>query len=199
MLVRKFRKYVTATIGVAALCGILACQKPPAPPSTPPPTTPQAGQFVEHVIKYSGETLADIAAWYTGKAINWMAIRDANPSLRPERLRIGQLVLIPQEIVVNEQPMPRSFIQRSGRSEATPTPSAEATTPAAEPTPEATPSAEATAAPEETPEPAATPVSAETPEPTIPEVPVVATPTPGAKNVSPEDAEREKLLDELLK
>lgn len=68
---------------------------------------------VEHHVKYSGETLAIISKWYTGNAENWRIIKNANPSLKPERMYLGQKIIIPREIVAKSDPMPQSYL-RSG-------------------------------------------------------------------------------------
>lgn len=66
---------------------------------------------IEHRVSFSGETLALIASWYTGKSTNWTYIRDANPGLRPERINLGQVIRIPGHLVVQRSPMPRRFLQ----------------------------------------------------------------------------------------
>lgn len=84
--------------------------------TTPPPANNRANDKpgdVEHRIAYSGETLAIIANWYTGKSTNWPLIRDANPGLRPERLNLGQVVRIPGDLVVERNPLPRRVLQGS--------------------------------------------------------------------------------------
>lgn len=163
-------------------------------PNRPAQTQPQPRYF-EHTITFSGETLADIALWYTGKAANWSLIQGANPGLKPDRLRIGQKILIPQDLVVNERPFTKTSLKRAPQKnvsdqvkpEQTPAPSEEPVSPTATPI-------------EEEPTPIATvvPTASPTLEPTSEPVPPVATPA-AKSSPSSEDAEREKLLDELLK
>lgn len=62
-------------------------------------------EFLAHEVKYSGETLSAISKWYTGSA-NWKPIATATPGLSPHRLDIGQIVLVPQELVKREQALP---------------------------------------------------------------------------------------------
>ena len=97
-------------LALGMLGSVVSCtptnQKPPPAPTAAP--TPEVS-YLEHTIARSGETLGEIAAWYTGKGINWTLIRDANPGLKPDRLRLGQTVLIPRYLVVNERP----FIKKS--------------------------------------------------------------------------------------
>lgn len=104
----------SSIMGAAILsAGVLSgCNNRPAPvpPPKPPVNEPEVTPDVEHRISYSGETLAVIAAWYTGRAANWQAIRDANPGLRPERLNLGQIIMIPGDLVVQHEPMPKRFV-----------------------------------------------------------------------------------------
>ncbi len=176
-------------LALGILFGGCAPQKQTTRPSQRPMNEPQPS-YLEHTITFSGETLADIAAWYTGKATNWQAIRDANPSVRPDRLRLGQMILVPRTLVINDRPFTKAALKRNpnkgGEMTPTPAPADGETIAAPTPTPstleetalpiEPTPFAEATAAPVDV-----TPVPTATPGPTS------------------DDLEREKLLDELLK
>lgn len=67
-------------------------------------------KFLTHEVKYSGETLGVIAAWYTGKTANWPMIEAANPGLKPTRIRLGDLIQIPEELVVKSDPLPKSAV-----------------------------------------------------------------------------------------
>jgi hypothetical protein len=75
--------------------------------------TTKQPQYFEHIVRYQGETLTLIAKWYTGEAKNWSILVTKNPEVSPNSLRIGALILIPREIVVTTEPMPRSFIPSS--------------------------------------------------------------------------------------
>lgn len=83
---------------------------------------------VVHTVRWSGETLGTIARWYTGSASRWRAIAGANPDLEPERLRLDDEVLIPEDLAVRRAPMPRrvledpptsSPVSETGQAEAT--------------------------------------------------------------------------------
>jgi len=190
-------------LGFALCTSLTACPQngtpPPAPPSHNP--TPQE-TYLEHTISFSGETLAEISAWYTGRALNWMAIRDANPSIRPDRLRLGQIILIPRELVINEKPFTRKAGKKAPKTvesapEGTPTPApAEPTQTSNQAASEPTPAPVVTEAPQLTPTEAPAATVEPTPEPTVApsQTPEVAAPKANSK-----DVEREKLLDELLK
>ena len=171
--------------------------------------------FLEHTVRYSGETLSIIAGWYTGRTDNWRRIVDVNPGLKPEKIRLGQIVMIPMELVVQEQPLTSDAVRKFRPS---PRPAKEQPKDGAvsdggvppssgdlfdsEPAPkvgDAAPGANAptVVAPEVDNRPADSiptdkPAMADTP----PAAPHAADAAPKAP--SKDDAEREKLLDELL-
>ncbi|MCC6954698.1 MAG: hypothetical protein IT290_11315 [Deltaproteobacteria bacterium] len=188
---------------VAALSAstLTACAKKPAQRPMRREVQAPSPAYLDHVIQYSGETLAVISAWYTGRASNWNYIRDVNPGLNPQRLRLGQTVRIPADLATRSEPMPKEFVRRFVRGEE----KAPSNDPGLQPTPEATPAdqgvvTESEVAPESTP----APVVSESPAPTpqaaaLPPVPT-STVVPAVKIETPpsDDAEREKLLDELL-
>lgn len=70
----------------------------------------------EHQVRYSGETLVRIANWYTGKSKNWKLVADANPDLNPKRMKIGSKIIIPQELLIRKDPLPKSAIVRAKAS-----------------------------------------------------------------------------------
>jgi hypothetical protein len=70
--------------------------------------------YLMHTVSQPGETLGVISAWYTKRSSNWQAIARANPSVNPNRIRLGQTILIPRELVVEASPLPASFVRRTG-------------------------------------------------------------------------------------
>lgn len=68
-------------------------------------------ETLEHVIRYTGENLALISQWYTGRSANWPAILEANPGTVPTALRLGQVILIPKHLVIRDEPMPQSYVR----------------------------------------------------------------------------------------
>ena len=70
--------------------------------------------YITHTVSKSGETLGVIAAWYTKRSANWQAIARANPGVNPNRIKLGQTILIPRELVVERSPMPGSFVKQPG-------------------------------------------------------------------------------------
>jgi len=69
--------------------------------------------YFEHRVKWSGETLALIAKWYTGNYENWKAIARANPGLNPNRIALGNMIYIPPEIMKTKKPLPRKVVAKS--------------------------------------------------------------------------------------
>jgi len=63
-----------------------------------------------HSVRWQGETLSLIAQWYTGSWKNWGALADANRAIDPNRLAIGDLVLIPEGLLKNRKPLPRDLV-----------------------------------------------------------------------------------------
>jgi hypothetical protein len=97
---------VAIVVLVAMTLGMAACSRLSRPATKQPP-------YLEHTVRYQGETLSLIAKWYTGEAKNWPILADRNPGVSPNNLRIGELILIPRDMVVNTEPMPRSYIPSS--------------------------------------------------------------------------------------
>jgi nucleoid-associated protein YgaU len=88
------------------------------PPSTvevkmeeAPPPEPAAPESLVHRVGFEGETLSLIAKWYTGSLNNWRELAAANPGIDPNRIFIGNEIVIPAELLVTREPMPRAFIR----------------------------------------------------------------------------------------
>lgn len=78
---------------------------------------PPAPMYFQHTVKYSGETLAAISEWYTGQVSNWKSIANANPALKPERIKIGSIVNIPAELVKKTKPFPKPSLKAKPKVE----------------------------------------------------------------------------------
>ena len=85
------------------------------PPEVVPEVSPTESRFYVHTVRWPGESLSHIAQWYTGGAKNWKAIAEANPGLSPNRILIGDDVLIPEDLLTTRKPMPRDFLPSSVR------------------------------------------------------------------------------------
>ena len=69
-----------------------------------------ANSFYRHRVKYSGETLGIISQWYTGSIGNWGLIEKANPGLRPTHISIGEIIYIPQNLIVKHNPLTKAYV-----------------------------------------------------------------------------------------
>jgi hypothetical protein len=86
---------------------------PPPPPRTPSPKVklPEGPHFV-HTVKWQGESLSTIAAWYTGTIRNGRALGDVNPQLAdPNRIAVGTKVRILQKMLRTREAMPQGFAE----------------------------------------------------------------------------------------
>jgi hypothetical protein len=63
-----------------------------------------------HTVRWQGETLCIIAQWYTGSWKNWRTLADSNSAIRPDRLSIGDKVVIPEDLLKNRKPLPRDLV-----------------------------------------------------------------------------------------
>jgi len=95
-------------------------------PQDVPPLPPPEVKYLSHKIKWPGENLSLIARWYTGSAKNWTRLVEANPGIEPRRIKIGDSILIPEDLLKTRQPMPIEFLSSATSPQRTPTsPSAE--------------------------------------------------------------------------
>jgi hypothetical protein len=77
----------------------------PVPAPSPPPVE---SRFI-HKVQWPRETLFSIARWYTGSGNNWPHLAAANPTVRPQSIHIGDIVLIPEALLKTRLPMPSDF------------------------------------------------------------------------------------------
>ena len=85
----------------------------PAPAIPPPVQTgvrPVRQSFYTHTIQYMGETISIVAAWFTGDKMNYKALAEANPEIKPHQVQVGMKILIPESMMVTREPMPKSFV-----------------------------------------------------------------------------------------
>jgi Tfp pilus assembly protein FimV len=90
---------------------------PPPPvgasPQEAPP--PPKESYYTHTVKWSGETLFIIAAWYTGDRENWKILAEVmtqnNPNANIHRISTGSKILVPESIMKTKDPMPREFVE----------------------------------------------------------------------------------------
>ncbi len=73
-----------------------------------PPAPVEEKPFI-HEVRWSGETLNRISWWYTGSGRNWPAIVEANPGLDPRQIMVGNLIVIPRQLLQRQDPMTRDY------------------------------------------------------------------------------------------
>ncbi len=76
-------------------------------------TAPHRSDDFKHTVRWRGESLSLIAKWYTGQFENWKALARANPKLNPNRIMVGNAIHIPQEMMINKEPLPRKVAAKS--------------------------------------------------------------------------------------
>ncbi len=88
-------------------------------PEEPDPSS----QYFVHTVRWSGQTLAQIAQWYTGKRENWKKL--TNPvnedlTVGDARLKVGRQVKIPADMLTRQDPMQEPKPRRPPRPEKVP-------------------------------------------------------------------------------
>lgn len=66
-------------------------------------------EYYSHTAKWSWETLAYVAEWYTGDSKNAKKLAKINPKVNPEKIAAGSQVLIPLSLLTTREPMPKIF------------------------------------------------------------------------------------------
>jgi hypothetical protein len=63
--------------------------------------------FYQHTVRWPGESLSLIASWYTGSSKNWRKLAKANPRLNPNRIKKGNVILIPPALLKTRVALPQ--------------------------------------------------------------------------------------------
>lgn len=63
--------------------------------------------YFKHTVKWHGETLSLIAKWYTGSSRNWKNLVQSNTHIHPNRIRKGDVLLIPPNLLKTREPLPQ--------------------------------------------------------------------------------------------
>lgn len=77
-----------------------ACIKSPTLEAASFQAEDKTNAFLIHRVKSKSESLADIATWYTGDKSNSTKISNATPGLDDNKLKIGEIVFIPDNLVI---------------------------------------------------------------------------------------------------
>ena len=83
------------------------------PPPAPKPKAKAAeGPYFLHTVKWQGESLESVAAWYTGTTRNWRILAEANPQLASvNRIAVGTKIRVPEKKLRTREPMPQGFAE----------------------------------------------------------------------------------------
>ena len=118
--------FVLALGAISLVASCATTQKAPQPaPEQPPVQTSEPDEKLEpepqpadaeiyftHTVKWTGESLSIIAAWYTGELENWKLLASANPELNPNLIRIGDEIRIPESLMVTTEILPFEFVAK---------------------------------------------------------------------------------------
>jgi len=63
--------------------------------------------YYKHTVRWPGESLSLIASWYTGSSKNWRKLAKANPRLNPNRIKDGNVIIIPPSLLKTRVPLPQ--------------------------------------------------------------------------------------------
>lgn len=117
------RTTVGALLALSMLWVAAGCSQTSVRPAPPPidrpvgaraPAPPTPGPDYVHVVRWQGETLSSIAAWYTASWQNWGALAEVNPEVIPNRIEIGERIRIPEALLKTRNPMPAEFLRPPG-------------------------------------------------------------------------------------
>ena len=80
--------------------------------------------YYSHVVKWQGESLSRISMWYTGSVKNWLTLQEINSAINPKQMKIGDIVLIPEDLIKTREPMPKEFRGTNNKVKRKPAPEA---------------------------------------------------------------------------
>ena len=99
-----------APVAPAAAPGAPPPAKAPAAAAPAKPALPEGTTYFVHTIRYQGETISIIAAWYLGDKMRFDVLATANPDINPALVRVGMRVKIPESMAKTREPMPKEFV-----------------------------------------------------------------------------------------
>lgn len=73
------------------------------------PLLPPKEKYFTHTIRWKGEKIVTIAEWYTGSEKNWLKIIEANPTVDPKQIKVGDSILIPEDLMKTHKLMPLTY------------------------------------------------------------------------------------------
>ncbi len=89
-----------------------------AAPVIEKPTKPMGNKaypddYYIHTVSVPDENLSIIAHWYTGQQKNWTVLVECNPTIKPNRIFLGNKIRIPRSIMTRQIPLTPEFVQQS--------------------------------------------------------------------------------------
>ena len=86
---------------------LVGCVKTPEPNNQVLESVGQTdNNFFIHRVRFKNEHLDDIAKWYTGDSKNAPQLTNSTPGLSDRKLKVGEIVIIPDALVIKRDEMP---------------------------------------------------------------------------------------------
>jgi len=70
------------------------------------------GYYV-HTVSVPDENFSIIAKWYTDEQKNWLVLTKCNPTIKPNRIFLGDKIKIPRSIMTRQTPLTVEFVKQS--------------------------------------------------------------------------------------
>ncbi len=71
-----------------------------------------SGGYYMHTVKLPNESISIIAEWFTGNAMNWKELAKCNPTIKPDRIFLGDTIKIPHILMTRWKPIPQEFVAK---------------------------------------------------------------------------------------
>ena len=66
-----------------------------------------------HTVSIPEENISIIARWYTDEQKNWLVLVKCNPTIKPNRIFLGDKIKIPRSIMTRQTPLTAEFVKQS--------------------------------------------------------------------------------------
>lgn len=71
-----------------------------------------AGYYI-HTVSVPNENISIIAKWYTGSQKNWVVLAECNPTIKPNRIFLGDKIKIPRSLMTRQTELPAKFVHQT--------------------------------------------------------------------------------------
>lgn len=71
-----------------------------------------AGYYI-HTVSVPNENISIIAKWYTGSQKNWVVLAECNPTIKPNRIFLGDKIKIPRSLMTRQTKLPAKFVHQT--------------------------------------------------------------------------------------